>query len=131
MSCFAASWLKLMPTCSSNLTRPQRVSWHQSAQFPSEMCKPSTKPLLNPLFASDYRVVSLTQPGSESPCPHQAAFVHLAVWCHSCSVTKHMVSPPLMCSGTGPECICKLLSPWRSLDPHIQEFQEKQQTREL
>lgn len=55
MSCFAASWFKLMSTCSSNLTQAQRASWHQSAQFPSAMCKPSMKPLLNPLFASDYR----------------------------------------------------------------------------
>lgn len=55
MSCFAASWLKLMPTRSSNLTPAQRALWHQSAQLPPAMCKPSVKPLLDLLFASDYR----------------------------------------------------------------------------
>lgn len=92
MSCFAASWLKLMPTCSSNLTRAQRASWHQSAQFPSEMCKPSTKPLLNPLFASDYRAgVSnsawITVPMSPPSCL-------LFSWLCSVTPAKHTVTSP-------------------------------------
>jgi len=101
VSCFAASWLQLMPTCSSNLTLAQRAWWHQSAQFPPEMRKPSAKPLLNLLFASDYRVGTSTSawrrvPTSPSGCLLLARLLRVA---RAASPTPR--SPALLRSGRG------------------------------